>query len=274
MRTVFGHWKYIIKNLWFVLPFAVLPAVFLALSLDYAALGELVRGLFAGDLHHSFLEYFGAFGLLRFNDVPGAVFDVLAVVCAVFFTAFLLTFVEKHMRIGKRTMSGVLSGLVRILPSALAVTFLYLAIYEVWAVILSAVCFAISAISAVPLAYVLFFVAFFAVSFALVYVSTIFYLWLPCRQVTGFGPYDAFIYSYRLMMGVRWKLVFAFAVSFLAGIVLVGGLCAAPEFVFRIVCVLVFLFLFLSFTIRMEAVYFAQDKLDREDELMSYRGYR
>ena len=274
MRTVFGHWKYLAKNIWFVLPFAILPAVFLALSLDYTAIGALVRGIFSGEPRLSFLGYFGAFGLLRFDSALGAVFDTLAFVTAVFFGAFLLSFVEKHLRIGKRTMSGVPAGTGRILFSMLAVTALYLVLYEVWAIVLSAICFAISAIRATPLVYVLFFLAFLATSFALVYVATIFYLWLPCRQLTGFGFYDAFVYSYRLMMGVRWRLIFAYAVSFLAGIVVVGGLSVTHEAIFRTVGVALLIVLFLSFTVRMETVYFAQDKLDREDELLSFRGYR
>ena len=42
MRTVFGSWKYIFKNLWFVLPFSVVPAVFMALSLDYDRISVVV----------------------------------------------------------------------------------------------------------------------------------------------------------------------------------------------------------------------------------------
>ncbi len=274
MRKVFGHWKYIAKNLWFVLPFAVLPAIFLALSLDYTAIGALVRGFFTGEPRMAFLDYFRAFGLLRFDDVLGGVFDVLAFLTAVFCGSFLYAFAEKHLRIGKRTMSGVISSAWSIFPSVLAVALLYLALYEIWAVVLAAVCFAAAAPAATPLVYVLIVVAFLATSFALLYLSTIFYLWLPCRQMTGFGPYDAFVYSYRLMMGVRWRLLFSFAVSFLVAIAAVGGMALAHPVAFRIVCVVLFAILFLSFTLRMEVVYFAQDKLDREDELLSFRGYR
>lgn len=273
MRTVFAHWKYLIKNLWFVLPFAVLPAVFLALSVDHQSIGALVRAFFTGEPRLHFHEYFAAFSLLRFNEIAGGVFDVLAFLSVVVCGAFLVAFTEKHLRIGKRTTSGVVSAALHILPSVLAVTLLYLALYELWALLLSAFAFAIAQLKSTPFVYLLFLVAFLAVSYCLMYVATIFYLWLPCRQLTGFGPYNAFVYSYRLMMGVRWPLVLSFAVSFLASLTAVGALSLTHVVVFRVVSVALFAVLFLSFTLRMLTVYFAQDKLDREDEIKSYRGY-
>ena len=96
-------------------------------------------------------------------------------------------------------------------------------------------------------------------------------MWLPCMQATGFRPYDAFLYSYRLSMKVRWRLVLAHAMSLLAFVVLVGGSAFLPEIVSRIVAFGVYLFLFTGFFVRMETVYYEADKLDREDLIKSYR---
>ncbi|MDE5897544.1 MAG: hypothetical protein K2H43_07005, partial [Clostridia bacterium] len=60
MRIVFGSWKYLFKNLWYVLPFAIVPAIFLALSLDYTAISSLVRSFFTGNPRAGFLDYFRA----------------------------------------------------------------------------------------------------------------------------------------------------------------------------------------------------------------------
>ena len=273
MRTAFGHWKYIFKNIWFVLPFAILPAVFLALSLDHSGIGAVVHAFFTGDPRMDFLGFFKAFSFIRVDSVLGGIYSVFAYLSVAGCTAFLLTFAEKHMRIGKRSMSGVGRGVLQILPSAFLISLWYVAIYELWAVILSAMAFAISAIRTTGLVYFLFIVAFLVLSYALVYVATIAYLWLPCRQLTGFGPYIAFVYSYRLMMGVRWPLILSYTVSLCAAFVVIGGMSVLPAALFRIVGAILFAFLFLSFTLRMETVYFSADRLVREDEVKSYRGY-
>ena len=69
MRTVFGSWKYIFKNIWFLLPFAVVPAVFMSLSLDYQCVRSVWSKFFAGDvsneLRADFLELFHAWSFIR-----------------------------------------------------------------------------------------------------------------------------------------------------------------------------------------------------------------
>ncbi len=273
MRTAFGHWKYIAKNLWFVLPFAVLPAVFLALSLDYTSVGATVRTFFTTSPREGFVEYFRTWSLIRIDGVLGGIYSALAFVATVLCAVPMLVLVEKHMRIGKRTLSGLLSGSLSLFLSVLVVVVGYLALYEIWAVILSALLFMVAQIKITALAYVFYVIIFLMLTYALLYVATVFYLWLPCRQATGFRPYEAFLYSYRLMTGVRHKLIVAYCVSFFACMVCTAGFSLLPEAAFRVLLVLVYAALFLSFLIRMETVYFETDKLDREDVLRSYRGY-
>ena len=270
MRTVFGSWKYCFKNLWFLLPFAVLPALFLSLSLDFSEISAFVRAFFSGNPKAGFLNYFFTVSIVRV-DILGAVYSVCAFACTSFFLAFMLCIVEKHMRLGKRTPNGAFSQLGTAFLFALLITFLYLVLYEIWAVVLSAILFAVASVGNTIIVYVLDVFVFLLSSFALLYICTAFYLWFPCRQKTGFGSYDSFVYSYRLMTGVRWKLVLAFSMSFVAASVLVVGTSFLGEFVFRIACFAGFLLLFLDFGVRMETVYFETDKLDREDLLRSYR---
>ncbi len=273
MRTAFGHWKYIVKNLWFVLPFAVLPAVFLALSLDYTSVGATVRTFFTVSPREGFVEYFRTWSLIRIDGVLGGIYSLLAFIAIILCAVPMLVLVEKHMRIGKRTLSGLMTGSFSLFLSVLAIVLGYLALYEVWAVILSALLFVVAQIKITALAYVFYVLVFLLLTFALFYVATIFYLWLPCRQATGFGPYGAFLYSYRLMTGVRWKLILAFCTSFFACMVCTAGFSLLPEAAFRVLLIAVYAALYLSFLIRMETVYFETDKLDREDVLRSYRGY-
>lgn len=273
MRTAFGHWKYIIKNILFILPFAVLPAVFLALSLDYTSVGVTVRTFFTVTPREEFISYFRTWSLIRVDSVLGGIYSLLAfcsiIVCAV----PMLVLIEKHMRIGKRTFSGLAQGTLSLLVSVFIVALGYLALYEIWAVVLSALLFLIAKIHVLALGYLFYVLIFILLTFAMLYVASLFYLFLPCRHATGFKPYDTFVYSYRLMTGVRWKLIFGFAVSFFAGMVCTAGFSLLPEAVFRVALILVYAAMFLSFFVRMETVYFETDKLDREDVLKSYRGY-
>ena len=138
MRTVFDHWKYIFRNIWFVLPFAVMPALFLALSVDFPAIRRLAEGFFFGGFDCSFEDIFHAWSFIRFDSVLGVLYGVGNVVCLIFFTALLVAFAEKHMRIGKRTLSGIFSQLSgQILPIS-GILLFFIALYELWAVVLSA----------------------------------------------------------------------------------------------------------------------------------------
>ena len=271
MRKVLDSWKYIFKNIWFLLPFAVLPAVFLALSLDYTEIGRLVHGFFSGDPRRSFVGYFRTLSFSRIDSALGGIYSALAYVSVVVCSALMLSFVEKHMRIGKRTLSGVTKGFADIFLSVVVMSFVYVALYELWALLFSAFLYLLSTIPLTELFYVLFVVAFLLFTYALLFLVTVFYLWLPCRQMTGFGFYDAFLYSYRLMVGIRWNLILSYLVSFVLALCVFGAASLLPEAAFRCIGLVVFAVLFLSFEVRMETAYFDADKLDREDLLHSYQ---
>lgn len=270
MRTVFGGWKYIIRNIWYVLSLAVLPAVFLSLSIDANAVGSVVRAYFTGDPRMGFVECLRAWSFIRFDSLLGGFYSLCAYfVCSVFM-ALLLTLVEKHLRIGKRTLSGVWTQFLYLLPSVLLAGALYVAIYEIWAVVLSAVLFVVSALPIVAMVYILGILVMGGAIYLLLYLVTVAYLFLPCKQNTGFRIYDSFLYSYRLMTRVRGKLILSMLLSYA---VLFAATCASSllPVLYRILSIVIFALLFLSFGVRMETAYFDADKLDREDLLKSYR---
>ena len=271
MRIVFEHWKYIVRNLWFVLPFALMPAIFLSLTVDFTAIRAVAGGFFRGELGFGFISLLFAFSLIRFDSVLGAIYSACAFVCLVVFTALLLAFVEKHMRIGKRTLSGVFSQLKSHLLAAFGVTLFYTLFYELWAVVLSAVLYAVSAIPQTAFACLLFVFVLLLFITVLLYLAAAFYLWLPCMQITGFRAYNALLYSYRLLVGVRWRLILSMLISYAAlFLVLLAG-AFIPEWLAVIIAFVAFIFVYISFCVRMETVYFQTDKLDREDILRSYR---
>ncbi len=271
MRSLFDHWKYIVKNLWFVLPFAVTPAVFLALSVDFAGIQSLAASFFTGKLEVDFLALFHAWSFFRFDSFLGVIYSIFAVIAIVVFTTFLLSFAEKHMRIGKRTLSGVFSQFADKMFYVTLVTLVYLLLYELWALVLSAVLFAVAAVGSKIFMSVLFVIVCLVFIGTLLYLVPVFYLWLPCIFCTGFGAYDAFLYSYRLMGGVRWKLILSLLIEYVPCFILIVGISFAPTWLSPIIAFIMYVFAYLSFCIRMETLYFETDKLDREDFLRSYR---
>lgn len=270
MRIVFEHWKYIFRNVWFVLPFAIMPAIFLALSLNFSAIETFLKAFFGGGAL-SFSAVFRAWSIFRFDSALGVVYSICAFVCIVCFLSFLLAFVEKHMRIGKRTLSGVFSQFGDLIFSVTAIVLLYLALYEVWAVVLSAMLYTVSALGAHGVTYFLFVIIVFAFFALLLYLITVFYLWLPCMQITGMYAYNALLYSYRLMVGVRGELMLSLLISFFPAFFVIWGSAFLPTFVSVLIAFVLIAVLFLSFSIRMETFYFSTDKIDREDLLRSYR---
>ncbi len=270
MRIVFEHWKYIFRNVWFVLPFAIMPAIFLALSLDFDGIEAFSKAFFGGG-ELTFAAVFRAWSIIRFDSALGAVYSVCALICIVCFLSLLLAFVEKHMRIGKRTLSGVFSQLGDQIFAVTGIVLLYLALYEIWALVLSAMIYSVSALGAQGVAYFLFVVIVFIFFALLLYLTTMIYLWLPCMQITGMRAYNAFLYSYRLMMGVRGELLLSLTISFVPMFFIVWGSAFLPKFVAVLISFVLIAVLFLSFSIRMETFYFDTDKIDREDLLRSYR---
>ena len=273
MRVVFGSVKYLFKNIWYVLPFAILPALFLTLSLDSTLIGIYVKGFFSGNPRLTFTDFFCVWSPFHFHSLLSAIYSMCAFISVVVCASFLFPLVEKHMRIGRRTLGGLQAGFTNAFVPVLLTSLFLLAIYELFAVILSSLLFAICAIENTIAVYILSIVVYGMCFFALFYVTVSVYLWLPCKLITGFSAYDSFRYSYRLAAVERGKLLFAFTMFmalFLAVMALTSLLSAVVQY---IAAFILFVFAFLDFCIRMETTYFKADKLDREDIIHTFKEY-
>ena len=273
MSVVFSSVKYIFRNFWYVLLFALLPAIFLALSLDYRSIHDYVVAFFTGDPRVGFLDFFCIWSLFHFHSSLSIIYGVCMFVCVVVSASFLFVLVEKHMRLGRRTPNGLLAGFKNAFLPVLGVAAIYLVIYEVFVVVLSSLLFAVSSIPNTIAVYFLTVIVCLALFFALFYVASAFYFWLPCKLMTGFSIYDTFRYSYRLAAGERTKLVLAFALFTSVTVAVVALSALLPSYAHYIVTFVLFVFVFLDFCIRMETAYFKADKLDREDIVHSYKEY-
>ena len=272
MEIVFGNWRYIFKNLWYVLPFALVPAFLFAFSFDYDAIHHVTQAFYTNGLHDmEFFYLFRAFSILRIDHVWSALISVFTVVFTCICFTLMLIFVEKHMRIGKRTLSGLKRQFTWLILPVICMTIFYLALYELFAVIVSSLLYVVCRLPASAFLYILFLAVIGVFGFLLLYTVTLLYLFLPCKQVTGFRTYDAFFYSYRLMAMVRGKLLLSLFISTFGSFLILTSASLLPFSAFVAIAFLLSVFLFMGFGVRMETVYFKTDKLDREDLLKSYR---
>lgn len=266
--------KYVFANFGYLVLFGLFPAVFLAYSLDTATVGAILRDYFTGSPYASFSDIFHAVSIFNFHSVSATIADVLSVILAVTCVAMMMAFMEKHMRIGKKTWTGLFSKLNDNLLSTLGITLLFACLYELWALITSALLLCVSFFGSKTVIYILSVIVWFGTQTALLFVVSLFYLWLPCLQITGFRSFEALSYSYQLATGVKRTIVREQFVSMTIAEILIGLVCVfAPWAWLKLVLnSVVFAGQILLFVTRMQVVYFDRAQLERADEKNYYFG--
>ena len=268
MKYTIQSVKYIFKNFWYILPFVLIPAVFFALSTDRVAIYCVMETLFKGETSSfHFSHLFRAISFLNFASWQSVVFGLLAIVLTVVSVAMLLALLDKHMRIGKRTYVGLLSKLNDNLISTAGYALLLLFLYEVWALITAALIDLFSILPSVTLAYVFMGTVFILMHLLLVYLIGAIYLWLPCMQITGFRAMEALQYSHQLVSGVKWGILIeqAFSLFFVEALMCICVYFAPSEWVFVIICTLLYAMLIMIYCVRMNVAYLDRDNIQRAD---------
>ena len=266
--------KYVFANFGYLVLFGLFPAVFLAYSLDTATVGAILRDYFTGSPYASFSDIFHAVSIFNFHSVSATIADVLSVILAVTCVAMMMAFMEKHMRIGKKTRTGLFSKLNDNLLSTLGITLLFACLYGLWALITSALLLCVSFFGSKTVIYILSVIVWFGTQIALLFVVSLFYLWLPCLQITGFRSFEALSYSYQLATGVKRTIVREQFVSMTIAEILIGLVCVfAPWAWLKLVLnSAVFAGQIMLFVTRMQVVYFDRAQLERADEKNYYFG--
>lgn len=268
MKYTLQSSKYVFKNFIYLFPFAILPAIFFAVSTDKTAITDIVNALLAGDISKwTFGGLFNAISLIDFASWKTFVFGTIGVILIIFCIALLMALLEKHMRIGKRTYNGLFGKLNDNFMSTLCVVLTVLAIYELWVLLLSAFLFLISRITIVPIAYGLVIVAFVLFHVLLMTSVGAIYLWLPCMQITGFRAIEALLYSYQLMNEVKWKIMLAQigVLIVVESLVCLCAVCLVEIFAFRLVVALLYAGVTMIYCVRMQIAYFDRDNIERAD---------
>lgn len=267
MRYTFQSIRYIIKNFLYIFPLVVLPALALSFTLDKPTIKTLLADYFGGRPRASFPAVFRCVSIFNFRSLPAFFAGLAGIVLMVLCASMLLALIEKHMRIGKRTFNGLLSKLNDNLISTCGVCVLYAAIYEVWALVLSALLFCVSLADSVVAVYVLTIFVYLGMLFVLLYVVSLFYLWLPCLQITGFRAFEALRYSYQLVAPIKGKIIFGQLISVLVCECLLGVVASfVPGRVASFaVAAILYAFMTLMFCVRMQVIYFDRTQTERAD---------
>ena len=267
MKYTIRTTKYIFKNFFYILPFAVLPAFLLSLSLAGESIEKVLTATFTGKLSEwTFFDLFCAISVLNFGDWGSAVAGLLSIIAIFPCVALFMAFLEKHMRIGKRTFNGLLSKLNDNIPSTFGYGLLFLAIYEIWSLITAALLYCVSLISNLIAAYILLGIVFLAMHVLLLYTIGLIYLWLPCMQITGFPMLQALEYSHQLLTPVKWKILAGQLLALLGADALIC-VCVlfVPSGIFTLITTILYVFLLLYYCVRMEIAYFDRDHIERAD---------
>ncbi len=274
MKYTMQSTKYVAKNLIYILPFAIIPALFLAFSTDEGAIFKVLKAVYHGDLRKwTFGELFCAISVFNFGSWQSIVFGILGLLLIVPCVALMMALLEKHFRIGKRTFNGIWEKLNDNFLSTLWYIIVLLAIFEVWSLLLAAFLFLFSRISVAAVAYVLVALVYLAMHVLLLYAIGTVYLWLPCMQITGFRAFEALNYSYQLITPVKWMLI-AGQLAVLFSVEILIGLCVAfirAEIAFFIWTTILYAIIIMTFCVRMQIVYFARDNIERADLLGYYQ---
>lgn len=267
MRYTTPSIKYVLKNFRYVFPFAIIPAIFFALSLDPAAINTMLKAIATGNSAKlEFSVIFHAVSIFNFSSLrvffAGLVGFVLLIVCI----SMLMALLEKHMRIGKRTYNGIFSKLNDNLISTGGMCVLFVCIYELWTLITAAVLFVVMHIGSKIAVWVLSVLVFLALQVALLCVIFLFYLWLPCLQITGFKAFEALKYSYQLSAPVKGKVVLGQMISLTtAEIIICACSYVFTGWVLVSVAAVLYACMVLLYCVRMQIAYFERAQLERAD---------
>lgn len=267
MKYTIESIKYLFKNFWYIFPFALVPAIFLSFSLDKDAIDRLLTGFFTGKPEVSFVDVFHAISVLNFRSWEAFLSGFAGVILMVLCVALMFAFIEKHMRIGKRTLNGLFSKLNDNLISTTGIALMYTAIYELWALITSALLFFVFLPSNLPIQYIFSVIVFFGMHFVLLYVVSIFYLWLPCLQITGFRAFEALRYSYQLVAPVKMRIILGQWFSITVAEILLALCClfVPGKIAGFVLATALYAFMTAIFCVRMQVVYFDRAQLERAD---------
>jgi len=258
---------YLKKNFIYLVVFSIIPAILYAINNTTLN----IYTFFSKMETHSrlnFIDVYRSFSTINYNSI---IVTLLSFMATVVFVSLILAFIEKHMRIGKKTFKGILSKLNdNIVPVFILIT-VFVMIYEVWAIIVSAVLITASIIFGGAELYIvcmLICIIFFILLFILM---GLFVIWLPCILITGFNYSEAFVYSASLMADHKLDIIISLVLPYiLCNLIAIFIKISIGNIAGLIVLITAFILYFIYYTSLMYVIYFSLTKETREDLKKKY----
>ena len=267
LKYILGSFRYLFKNFIFIFFFVLLPSFFFAMTIDLDNAAEVIGKFLDSDSLISFPHILTLVSPVNAHGWPYALLFVASVVVCL---PFLLGYIEKHMRIGTRSLKGVFGRFNYNFLTTLLVSVIFLAVFEAWSVLTSGMIYAAVSLFTGGVRLFMSLVIFFAMVALMCWAATVLLLWLPCMQVNGYGALEALSYSNRLVNERRGGLFLSVFLPALAGVILVLAVAALSDLINVYVPVFVAVFiivdiLFLYYCTLMFVAYFDLTGEERAD---------
>lgn len=218
MKYIGGAFAYVFKNFIFIFIFALLPSYFLSSSMDFKNLEVILDNVLSARADIDFRQIFVFLSPAVSGRWP---FVLVCFVCSLVCAPMLLGFIEKHMRIGSRSLKGLGGRFNYNFLTVLIVMLIGVAVYEIWALIAAGLLFAEVLFLGGVARFIVVLITYLALIALLCWIGMLCLLWIPCRLVTGYNLFEALAYSNRLIAGGKGRsLLLAVLLPVLAGVVL------------------------------------------------------
>lgn len=203
-------------------------------------------------------------------------FALAAFVLTLLFMAMLLSMMEKHMRVGSRSFRDLFKRIDYNLGSTFFILLLALIAYEFWALVTAGLCSLVVLIVTNGLARCILGIALACGMMVLLcYLVSLFLLWLPCRQITGYSFMDSLSYSSQISTGKRGNIFLAVLIPYLScsllqGIVVTVSAFADMRPVVFLCIEIIYIFVFLYYNVLMYVLFFDANGEERLDLKKKY----
>lgn len=267
LKYIGSTFRYIFKNFIYLFLFAILTSYFLTMTLDIGNMNNLFDKALHLESDYTFLELFRYLSLFKSGSWPYA---IVCFVTAIIFLPMLLGFIEKHMRIGSRSLKGILSRFNYNFLSTLVVLVCVLAVYELWALVTAGLLYGESVLLGGIACFIVILLTLVGMTALICYLASVILLWLPCMQITGYGFMESLSYANQLNANVRGKVFLAvflpcFACFLLQFAAIIPSAMAGIEFPVFIVYELIYLIMLLYYSALMFVVCFDAAGEERMD---------
>ncbi len=255
------------KNFIFLFAFALIPSYFFAMSVDLRSLEKIASNLLAADVDVTFATVFNSVSLINGARWP---FGLVCLASMAVCMPMLLAFIEKHMRIGSRSLKGLFGRINYNFLSTVVLLLLALAVYELWALLVSGLVYASILLFDGAARFIAAVIVAAGMVLLLSYIFMQVWLWLPCLHITGYSYMDALAFSSQALGSNKKQLYLAVMLPYVAGMILIltaVGVCSRFDIVVPVFVLveLIFILLFLYFNVLMFTAYFDAAGEERED---------